>query len=305
MLTKGGETVKFKDYYEVLGVEKNADDKAIRRAYRKLAKQYHPDHNPDDKASEERFKEISEAYEVLSDKDKRQKYDQFGSNFNAAGAQDFDPRQYGFNNASFHGNAGGYSDFFNMFFGDEFFDAFGGGTGRRYNRSPKGQDIEASLTISIDEAYNGGKRTFTLNGHDSSITVTIPAGITSGERMRLKGKGYPGTGGMNGDLILMIEVQDTRDMKLDGLNITSELKLYPWEAYFGCERAVRTLAGNKTLRVPAGIQTGRKIRLKDMGFKNRKGLSGHHYIEMVIVNPTHLSEEQEAHYRALMDMTTH
>lgn len=295
--------MKFRDYYDVLGVDKKADGKAIRKAYRQLAKQYHPDHNPDDAVSEEKFKEISEAYEVLSDKEKRQKYDQFGTNFDGRNDQDFDPRSYGFNNASFHGSTSSYSDFFNMFFGDDFFDTFGGGTGHRQSRSMKGQDVEALLTLSIEEAYHGGKKSFTLNGNGGrSITVTIPKGITSGEKMRLKGKGQPSPyGGEQGDLILVIGVNDSNEMQLDGLNVTSELNIYPWEAWFGCERPVSTLEGTKTVQMPKQLHTGKKIRLKNQGFRNRNGIVGHHYITVNIINPTTLTEAEEAHYKALSE----
>lgn len=291
--------MKYRDYYDVLGVDKKADDKVIRKAYRKLAKKYHPDHNPDNQEAEEKFKEVSEAYEVLSDKDKRLKYDQFGHDYQGRGGSDFDPRSYGFNNASFHGSSGGYSDFFNMFFGDEFFDSFGGGTGRR-SRQVKGQDVEATLHLSIEEAYFGGKRTFTLNSQQTSITVTVPKGILSGEKMRLKGKGQTSPyGGSPGDLILKIEVDDDREMKLNGLDVTTSLMLYPWDAWFGSKKKVKTLEGEKTINLPGELRSGKKIRLKDQGFKDRKGQIGHHYVKVEVQNPTQLTEEQEKLYEAL------
>ena len=297
--------MKYRDYYEVLGVDKKVDQKSLRKAYRKLAKQYHPDHNPDNKVAEDKFKEISEAYEVLSDKDKRQKYDQFGHDYQGGGGSEFDPKHYGYNTSqSSFGGGSDYSDFFNMFFGDDLFGDMGGMRGGRRQRQIKGQDVEATIHLSIEEAYNGGKRTFTLYGADrSSITVTIPKGVTSGEKMRLKGKGEPSPyGGQAGDLKLIIEVDDSRELSLEGLNITSNLKLYPWEAWFGCEKSVPTLGGNIQIKIPKAIQTDKKIRLKDKGFKNRKGQQGHHYVHVTIVNPNQLSKEQEIHYKALLEL---
>lgn len=292
--------MKYKDYYQVLGVDKTADVKAIRKAYRNLAKEYHPDHNPDNAVAEEKFKEISEAYEVLSDKDKRQKYDHFGHDYQGHGGSDFDPSRYGFDGGGFSNSGGNYSDFFNMFFGDDLFSNMGGRSNRR-GQSVKGQDVEATMHLSIQEAYNGGKRTFTLHGSDrSSITVTVPKGIMSGEKMRLKGKGEPSPyGGGNGDLILKIEVDNGQKMVLDGLNIQVVQDIYPWEAWFGCEKSVKTLDGNMMVKIPKTIQSGKKIRLKDKGFKNRKGQVGHQYITMNIVNPSQLTEEQEAAYKKL------
>lgn len=297
--------MKYKDYYQVLGVDRSADVKTIRKAYRKLAKEYHPDHNPDNVAAEEKFKEISEAYEVLSDQEKRQKYDQFGHDYQGHSGSDFDPSSYGFDSGGFSNAGGNYSDFFNMFFGDDLFGNMGGRGGRstRNAQTVKGQDVEATMHLSIEEAYHGGKRTFTLHGAGrSSITVSVPKGIVSGEKMRLKGKGEPSPyGGNSGDLILKIEVDNNRQMTLDGLNVQTVQDLYPWEAWFGCEKSVKTLDGNMTVKIPKSIQTGKKIRLKGKGFKDRKGQLGHQYITMNIVNPTHLSAEQEAAYKTLAE----
>ena len=293
--------MKYKDYYEVLGVDKKADSKTIRKAYRKLAKQYHPDHNPDNKKAEDKFKEISEANEVLSDKDKRQKYDQFGHDYQGRGGSDFDPSSFGYGGGGFSSAGGNYSDFFNMFFGDDMFGGMGGRGGSRQRQSVKGQDVEATMHLSIVEAYHGGKRTFTLHGTNrSSITVSVPKGIVTSEKMRLKGKGEPSPyGGNSGDLILNIVVDNSQHMQLEGLNIQTIQNLYPWEAWFGCEKSITTLEGTINVKIPKTIQTGKKIRLKDKGFKNRKGQQGHQYITMTIVNPKDLTTEQEEAYKTL------
>lgn len=293
--------MKYRDYYEILGVDKKADSNEIRKAYRKLAKKYHPDHNPDNDAAEAKFKEAAEAYEVLSDKEKRQKYDQFGHDFNGRAGADFDPGSYGFNSGGFQSGGGDYSDFFNMFFGNDIFGGMNGMGGRGRSRSTKGQDVEATMHLTIEEAYHGGKKTFTLHGvNRSSITVNIPKGMSSGEKIRLKGKGEPSPyGGPDGDLKLVIQVDNSKGMALDGLNISSDLEVYPWEAWFGCEKAVETLDGTSKVKIPGRIQSGKKIRLKDKGFKNRKNQQGHLVLTIKIVNPTSLSTEQEAHYEAM------
>lgn len=293
--------MKYRDYYEILGVDKTADNVAIRKAYRKLAKKYHPDHNPDNDGAEAKFKEVAEAYEVLKDKEKRQKYDQFGHDFDGRGGADFDPGRYGFNSSGFQSAGGDYSDFFNMFFGSDVFGSMNGMGSRGRSRSTKGQDVEATMHLTIEEAYHGGKRTFTLHGKNrSSITVNIPKGMLSGEKIRLKGKGEPSPyGGPNGDLKLVIQIDDSKGMTLEGLNISSDLEVLPWEAWFGSEKTVETLDGTSKVSIPAQIQSGKKIRLKDKGFKNRKGQQGHLIMTIKIVNPSSLSEEQEVHYMAM------
>lgn len=296
--------MKYKDYYEVLGVDKKADQKEIRKAYRNLAKKYHPDHNPDNPKAEEKFKEISEANEVLSDKEKRSKYDQFGHDYQGRSGSDFDPSSYGFSGRRSQYSGDNYSDFFNMFFGDDAFGSMGGmGQRGRRSRSIKGQNIEATLNITIMEAYEGAKKSFTLQGGSSNnITVTIPKGIVSGEKFRLKGKGEGSpTGHEPGDLILKANIMPDKLMTLDGLNVTTELILLPWEAWFGGKKSVETLEGTMTVKIAKGISSGQRIRLKDKGFRNRKGQKGHHYITIRINNPKTMTSEMEAHYKALAE----
>ncbi len=293
---KGCEKVKYKDYYDVLGVDKNSDEKQIRKAYRKLAKKYHPDHNAGDKSAEEKFKEISEAYEVLSDSDKRSKYDKFGHDLGAGGynASDFDPRDFGFT-GSFTG-AGGYSDLFEMLFGS------GGGFSynpfsRKSTVNRKGSNVSATISVSLLEAYNGAKKSFIYDNNEN-ITVAIPKGIKSGEKLRLKGKGSQGRAG-RGDLILTVNVVSDGKYSLEGLNIYSDLILTPWEAYNGCKKTLRTLGGDVTLSIPSNIKSGNKLRAKSKGFVDRKGKTGDHYFAVKIDNPSVLPKDIQKAYEKM------
>lgn len=297
--------MKFRDYYEILEVKKDADVKGIRKSFRNLAKKYHPDHNPNNPEAERKFKEVSEAYEVLSDKEKRSKYDQFGHDFEGRSGSDFKPDAYGFTGDSFHSTEGDYSDFFNMFFGDERFRGMDG-TSNRASRTMKGQNIEATISVNLEEAYQGTKKMFTLQGQENKkITVTIPKGIISGDKIRLKGKGEPSQYGKDsGDLILNIQLVSNGVMFIKGLNITSEMILMPWEAWYGGEKSIRTLAGNVIVTVPKNIKNGQKVRLKDKGYRNRKGQMGHHYVKFIIENPKKMSAEMEKSYSKLRTIST-
>jgi curved DNA-binding protein len=308
--------VKYRDYYEILGVDKKATQDEIKKAYRKLAKKYHPDAHPGDKASEEKFKEANEAYEVLGDAEKRKKYDQFGREGQFANGADFDPSQYGFgNNVRYEyrtGGNGGFSDFFNMFFGggDPFgegtasFGSFGGGNlfgqknkGSRFsqNRQMHGQDSEAILEITPQEGFSGAERRIGLRTEsgERTISLKIPAGIRPGEKIKLAGQGGPGVnGGKNGDLYLQVEFRRDAGFELDGLNIEAQAELYPWEAALGTEITVDTLDGRISVRVPAGIQTGSRIRAGGKGYRDRPGARGDLYIRVKIVNPDRLDKAQ-------------
>lgn len=310
--------MKYKDYYKILGVDKNASQDEIKKAYRKLAKKYHPDINKGNKTAENRFKDVSEAYEVLGDTEKRKKYDQFGSRGDFYSGMDFDPSQYGFGNKNVKyeyytsDNMNGFSDFFNMFFGgrrkssvfDDIFSGFDNTTKGFSSKPVKGQDAEAEIEVYPYEAFNGVKKKISLNldGKKKSITFSIPKGITDGKKIKLSGQGHPGPG-KNGDLYLKIKFKNTKDMRIDGLNITQNLKVLPWEAALGGKANVHTLHGKLLVNIPKGIKTGNKIKVKEKGYRDTKGNIGDLYLEIQIVNPPVLNYEQIELYKKLKEIT--
>lgn len=322
----------YKDYYALLGVEKNASEKDIKAAYRKLARKYHPDVNPGDKASEDKFKEIGEAYEVLSDADKRKKYDQFGDQWKAysqapgggggnpfGGAQGF-PGGGGNYRVDFGGQGmpNDLNDLFASLFGD--FQAQGApggfGGGRRYGdrfdsgmrQSPsKGQDIEHPITVTLEEAYNGGTRSLNLGiptgrydvdrGVDETVSrrveVKIPAGISDGQKIRLSGQGGPGMGG-NGDLYLVVKTAANGTFERQGDDLTADVPVPYTTAILGGEVKVPTPKGTKlTMKLPAGVQSGQRLKLGGQGMPRRKeGGFGDLYARIKITVPKDLTDRE-------------
>ena len=301
--------MQYKDYYEILGVSKNADEKEIKSAYRKLAKKYHPDLHQGDDAAAEKFKEISEAYEVLSDKSKRKKYDTFGSNYDFSSGYDFDPSQYGYTYTT-GGSGADFSDFFETIFGssrsggnfsggfninDIFGDLSGRGNGRTANKTRN--KFESELSISIREAYEGTTKNvnLTYKQKEYDIVVKVPKGITRGKKVKVKGEKF----GLPGDILFKINIRDEKDMFLDGLDITKKEDIYPWEAAFGSSKTVETLNGKLKLKIPENFVGGNKMRIPSKGFKDLKGNKGDLYISFNIVNPKDLSEKQLKLYKEL------
>ncbi len=309
--------MKYRDYYEILGVDRRASQDEIKKAYRKLAKRYHPDAHPGDKAAEEKFKEANEAYEVLGNDEKRKKYDQFGSEGQFRNGADFDPSQYGFgNNVRYEfrqGNAGDFSDFFNMFFGggnpfDQFdnSEVFGRRQGRRgnvtRNRQMPGQDNEALLEITPAEGFAGAEKRISLRTPtgERTISLRIPAGIRPEEKIKLAGQGGPGiNGGSNGDLYLNVEFTKDSGFELNGLDLESPVALYPWEAALGSEISFNTLDGRISVKIPSGIQSGNKIRVTGRGYRDRSGTRGDLYLKVTLVNPERLNSAQLELYEKL------
>lgn len=284
-----------KDYYQTLGVSKTATDKELKQAFRRLAKQYHPDTHPDDPNAEARFKEINEAYEVLGDKEKRANYDRFGT---------ANPQQGGWNPAG--GGNGQYTytttnaDFGDL--GDMLGSIFGNARGRQRQRGPMGfgnaaqdgQDIEQNVTITLQEAYSGSTRLVTKG--ERTVRVNIPAGAKTGTRVRLAGEGEAGfSGGKSGDLYLVVQVDKDARFERDGDDLTTEVKVDMFTALLGGEVDVPTLGRAIKLKIPAGTQVGRKFRLtgKGMPVLNNADKFGDLYARILITVPEALNPEQK------------
>lgn len=303
--------MQYNDYYSDLGIDKNASQEDIKKAYRKLAKKYHPDVNPGNKQAEEKFKRISEAYEVLSDPEKRKKYDTFGSATNFENGYDFDPFKYG-KNVRYEYRTGGngkYSDFFNMFFGEGGFDfdfdsIFSniGATNRRGNYSNDGKDIETQIELTIEEGFKGIEKRITLKGPsgNKSLSFKVPKGVKDGEKIRLYGQGEHGTnGGKNGDLYLIVKLKPSDKFTMEGNNIITNLDVMPWDAALGCEKYVDTIDGKILIKVPPGVQADSKIRASGKGYIDRNGVRGDLYIKIRIVNPKNITHEMKELYEKL------
>lgn len=253
------------DYYDILGVKKGATDAEIKKAYRQLALKYHPDRNAGDKQAEEKFKKISEAYAVLSDAEKRKQYDTFGStSFHQKYSTDDIFRGTDFQSIfqEFGMGGNGFDSIFSQIFGRGF---SGGGP-----RQQKGQDVEYPLTISFDDAYRGCEKqiAFSLSGGvQQNIKVRVPAGVKSGGRLRVAGKGAPSPyGGSNGDLYVIINIAEHPLYKRVNNHIETPLKLKISDAILGVSTTVDTPEGERRIKVPAGVKAGTKIRLKGLGF---------------------------------------
>ncbi|MCW3025719.1 MAG: chaperone DnaJ domain protein [Solirubrobacterales bacterium] len=306
--------VAFRDYYEVLGVPRDASTEDIRRAYRKLAREYHPDVNKDPGA-EDRFKEVSEAYEVLRDSEKRERYDRLGANWRAGqdvsdspGFDDFAGRGPG----GFGGFGGetrvefgdsGFSDFFEGMFGSRTrtrgragggFDGF----------SVRGSDQEATLELSLEEAARGGRRRISLgNGRD--YEVNIPAGVIDGQRIRLAGEGSPGAGGgRSGDLFLRVRLKPDPRFRVEGRDIYTDIRVAPWEAALGASVEVRTLGGTTRVKVPAGSSSDRKLRLRGKGLPSPGGKGGDLYAVVKVMVPKKLTAEERELFERLASISS-
>ena len=309
--------MEFKDYYSVLGVAKNASQEEIQRAYRKLARKYHPDINKTSGA-EDTFKDIGEAYEVLKDPEKRAKYDRYGAAWKAAqqgggapppGYEDIWFDLGGTDDFMFSGGSG-FSSFFEQLFGA----AAGRGTaqGRRGARrhtagaqwSMPGTDQEARLALTLEEAAHGGEREISLSspttGQSKTYMVRIPQGIRPGQRIRLAGQGEKGIGGgPPGDLYLMVEILPHPIFRLEDRDLYTTVPVTPWEAALGAEVTLATLDGAVNVKIPPGSSSGRTIRLKGKGFPDPRGSAGDLYAEISIRVPETLSGEERRLFEQL------
>ena len=318
-----------RDYYEVLGVDRSADEAAIKRAYRKLAKKYHPDSNAGDKKAAEAFAEVSEAYAVLGDKEKRKLYDQFGHAAFDGSAQAGDTGGAnpggGYQSWHFEGNPEDMDDLFGNIFGrsfrggskgsgkhfyrsyssdgsGNFYEDFGNGSSGRFSgfgaddfgETRKGRDLTAEVEVTFDEAAFGGKKTIHLKSDSGikSYEVNIPAGIESGKTIRLKGKGMPGAGGA-GDLLLKVQVQEKLGFRREGMDVYTMVKIPFTTAVLGGETMVQTIYGNVLCKIRPGTQSGSKIRLRGKGIVSMKNPSVHgdQYAVVEIEVPKNVSPE--------------
>ena len=332
--------VEFKDYYKSLGVERSAGDEEIRKAFRKLARQYHPDVAKDKKSAEEKFKEINEAYEVLSDPEKRKRYDQLGANWKQ-GAQFRPPpgwqqraRRPGgsaepFGDSEFQFGGTGFSDFFEQFFGSK-----GGQRGGFDFRegseelSERGQDVEADLLVTLEEALNGSIRPVSLRrnatcercggsgeiknrpcpvcqgsgrtGRIENYQVKIPAGVREGQRLRLAGRGEAGVGrAPAGDLFLRVRFAKHPDYRVEGDDLFYDLDLAPWEAVLGAQVSVPTLEGRVSIKIPPGAQNAQRMRVRGHGLPFRSGGRGDLYVLLRVQVPERATDREKALWEQL------
>jgi curved DNA-binding protein len=302
--------VDYKDYYRVLGVPKNANEKDIKQAFRKLARKYHPDVNPGDRGAEQKFKEINEAHEVLSDPEKRRKYDQLGANWKQyeqyarrPGPGPGGPGFGGFR-VDLGGGAGGFSDFFKTFFGggidlEDLFGQAGAGAGGFRSSSRRedpraGRDVNVGVEITLEEAYHGTTRRLSLDGASSkAFDVRIPPGVKDGSKVRVSGKGEKAGSGSPGDLYLEVKVLPHPLYRREGDNLHVDVPVTFAEAALGAEIEVPTLSGRARIRVPAGSQTGRLMRLKGKGMPALKGGEpGDLFAKLVVVVPKELQPRE-------------
>ena len=300
----------YQDYYKVLGVDKSATTDQIKKAYRKLARKYHPDVNPNNAEAERKFKELNEANEVLSDPDKRKKYDQFGADWQryqqaGAGARGgqpgggFDWSQYtqggeGFGGGGF-GEGQDFSDFFSSLFGN-----MGGGGGARGSRPGAGQDYQAELELSLEEAYRGGPRTITVNG--KNLRLTIAPGVADGQTIRLRDQGGPGrNGGPNGSLLITFRLAPDPRYVRTGDDLTQEVPVSVYTAALGGELTVDTLSGPVKIKIKPETANGTRLRLRGKGFPvyKKDGQYGDLYLRLNLTLPSNLTDAEKALFQQL------
>jgi curved DNA-binding protein len=299
----------YKDYYKALGVDKNATPEQIKKAYRKLARQHHPDVNPNDKGAEQKFKEINEANEVLSDPEKRKKYDQFGADWQryqqqpgggaGRGGQPgggFDWSQYTQGGGGGFGGGGeDFSDFFSSLFGN-----MGGGGRPGGSRPGAGQDYQAELELSLEEAYHGGPRTITVNG--KNLRLTIAPGVADGQTIRLRDQGGPGrNGGPNGALLITFRILPDARYARTGDDLTQDVPVSIYKALLGGEQTVDTLSGPVKIKLKPETANGTRLRLRGKGFPiyKKEGQFGDLYLRLNLTLPQHLTDQEKDLFQQL------
>lgn len=314
--------VEFKDYYDVLGIARSASEEEIKKAFRKLARQYHPDVAKNKAIAENKFKEINEANEVLSDPEKRRKYDELGANWNHPERQTVHPQErFGGGPAEgseFHFDGTGFSDFFEQFFGSRgrplggFGRTWEGGTGGE-PFAQRGQDIEGDILVTLDEILSGSTRTIRLQRTDprtgqsamQTLRVKIPPGVRESQLIRLAGIGHEGIGGGDsGNLYLRVKFAQHPDFRVRGADLYYELELSPWEAVLGTTVHIPTLDGTVALKIPAGTPAERQFRLRGKGLPTGDGTRGDLNVGLSIHVPTQATPDEKALWEQLAAKST-
>ena len=296
----------FIDYYKILGVDKTASADAIKKAYRKLARKYHPDVNPGDKEAEKKFKEINEANEVLSNPDNRAKYDKYGENWKHGEEYEKAQQQYRQQSQSYSGFSGGdfegedFSDFFQSMFGGQ---GFGRNTRGSASGKFKGQDVYAELNLNLNDAATTHQQTFEING--KKVRITIPAGVYDGQQIKLRGHGNPGfNGGPNGDLYITFNIAPDSRFERIGEDLRTKVSVDLYTAILGGDVKVETLQGAVNLKVKPETQNGTTVRLKGKGFPvyKKEGQYGDLFVTYEVKLPTNLSAEQKEIFEKLKNL---
>jgi curved DNA-binding protein len=285
--------MEYKDYYKVLGVSRDVSKDELKKAYRKQARKYHPDVSKEADA-EAKFKDVGEAYEVLKDAEKRAQYDQFGSNYQHGQSFNPPPGRNGQDGAGM-GGGGNFSSFFESMFSN-------GGMGGGDNFFAQGEDVNAKITISLEDAFAGAKKSIRRPGgatQGGTINVKIPAGITSGKKIRLAGQGKAGAGGDAGDLFLEINIANHAHYQIEDKDITINLPIAPWEAALGAKVTVPTLAGKISLTIPSEAKSGQKMRLKGRGLPGKQ--AGDQIVILQIMTPPADSPEAQQLYQQMAE----
>ena len=308
--------VQYKDYYEILGVPRGAGDAEIKKSFRKLAREYHPDVAKDKKRAEEKFKEINEAYEVLSDPAKRKKYDELGANWKSgadfrpppgwegfSGGQAFRGRGTGGQEFEFHFGGTGFSDFFEQLFGSRMRGGGfrpRGGFAEEEEFAERGRDIEGDIMVTLEEAMHGSVRSVNVRRpagrsvKTETYQVRIPPGVTEGQKLRVAGRGEAGSsGGEAGDLYLRVRLAKHPDFEVEDHNLIYEAEIAPWEAVLGAEISVPTLDGRVNIKIPAGTQSGQKLRVRGRGLPMRGGPRGDLMVVTQIAVPARISDAEK------------
>ena len=315
--------VEFKDYYQTLGVSRDASGEDIKKAFRKLARLYHPDVAKDKKVAEAKFKEINEAHEVLSDPEKRRKYDELGANWDQAGAAGYPPPGGGMGGTrwstsgdeEFQFGGTGFSDFFEQFFSrgrrrggpEQFFRQGRGAEAPEY--AAPGEEVEGDILVTLDEAMHGSLRRISLRrvhpqtgeAESETFTVRIPPGAQEGRRIRVPGKGGPGYGGgPAGDLYLRVRLAAHPDFEVRGADLYHDLEVAPWDAVLGAQVVVPTLSGTIKLKIPAGTAAGKQLRVRGQGLLTKPGGErGDLYVVVRVQVPTTVNEKERTLWEQL------